>query len=52
MLDELAGKPEPKDINEVENSPDGQVYGKYRLHRTYTDQPIGVKKPPRMPAMP
>ncbi|MHB1423404.1 MAG: sugar-binding protein [Gemmataceae bacterium] len=44
MLDELAGKPEPKDINDIEYGPDGQMYGKYRLHRTYTDQPIGSQK--------
>jgi ribose transport system substrate-binding protein len=44
LLDELAGKPEPKDINEIEYSPDGQTYGKYKLHRTYTDQPIGSQK--------
>jgi ribose transport system substrate-binding protein len=44
MLDELAGKPEPKEINDIEYGPDGQMYGKYRLYRTYTDQPIGSQK--------
>ena len=44
MLDELAGKPEPKDINDIDYGPDGQMYGKYRLYRTYTDQPIGSQK--------
>ncbi|HZV07393.1 MAG TPA: sugar-binding protein [Gemmataceae bacterium] len=44
MLDELAGKPEPKDINDIEYGPDGQMYGKYRLHRTYTDQPRGSQQ--------
>jgi ribose transport system substrate-binding protein len=44
MLDELADKPEPADINEIEYGPDDKMYGKYRLHRTYTDQPIGSQK--------
>jgi ribose transport system substrate-binding protein len=44
MLDELAGNPEPKDINNFEDGKDGEMYGKYRLHRTYTDQPIGSQK--------
>jgi ribose transport system substrate-binding protein len=44
VLDELAGKPSPPNINEIENSPDGQSYGKYRLHKTYTDQPVGAQK--------
>lgn len=44
MLDELAGKPQPEDINEIDYGPDGEMYGKYRLHRTYTDQPIGSQK--------
>lgn len=44
MLDELADKPEPKDITDIDYGPDGQMYGKYRLYRTYTDQPIGTQK--------
>lgn len=44
MLDELAGDPEPKDINNIDYGKDGAIYGKYRLHRTYTDQPIGSQK--------
>ncbi len=44
MLDELSGKDEPNDINDIEYGPDGRTYGKYRLHRTYTDQPIGSQK--------
>jgi ribose transport system substrate-binding protein len=44
MLDELAGKPAPKDINDIDYGEDGAIYGKYRLHRTYTDQPIGSQK--------
>lgn len=44
LLDELAGAPEPEDINELKNGEDGKMYGKYRLHRTYTDQPIGTQK--------
>jgi len=44
VLDELADKPAPTNINEFENSPDGQMYGKYRLHGTLTDQPVGEQK--------
>jgi ribose transport system substrate-binding protein len=47
LLDELAGAPSPDDINEVVSGPDGQAYGKYRLHRTYTDQPEGEDKATR-----
>jgi ribose transport system substrate-binding protein len=43
MLDELAGKPAPADINAIESSPDGQDYGTYKLHRTYTDQAAANK---------
>src|SRR5262249_33064897 len=41
VLDELAGAPEPENINAISSSPDGQAYGKYKLHTTYTDQPEG-----------
>lgn len=41
LLDELADKPAPANVNAVTNSPDGQMYGKYKLHKTYTDQPEG-----------
>lgn len=44
VLDELADRPLPANINEIEVSQDGVTYGKYRLHRTYTDQPIGEQK--------
>jgi ribose transport system substrate-binding protein len=44
LLDELAGAPEPKDINNLVKSPDNKVYGKYKLFRTYTDQPVGYQK--------
>jgi ribose transport system substrate-binding protein len=44
LLDELAGKREPVDINDMEYSPDGRRYGKYRLHKTYTDQPVGAQR--------
>lgn len=44
LLDELAGNPEPKDVNDVKIGEDGKTYGKYRLHRLYTDQPIGTQK--------
>jgi len=43
MLDELAAKSAPGDINAIESTPDGQDYGKYKLHRTYTDQASGNK---------
>jgi ribose transport system substrate-binding protein len=41
LLDELAGTPAPADVNAVGVSPDGQNYGKYKLYKTYTDQPEG-----------
>ncbi len=44
LLDELADRPAPADVNDVKSTPDGQDYGKYRLFRTYTDQPIGYQK--------
>ncbi len=44
LLDELAGNAPPADINDIPYGPDGQTYGKFRLHRTYTDQPIGSQK--------
>lgn len=44
MLDELADKPQAENINEIDYGADGETYGKYRLHRTYTDQPIGSQK--------
>ena len=43
LLDELAGNPEPKDTNDPDYGKDGEMYGKYRLTRTYTDQAIGAK---------
>ena len=44
VLDELAGREPLADINDVTNSPDGETYGKYKLHKTLTDQPIGEQK--------
>jgi ribose transport system substrate-binding protein len=44
LLDELAGNPEPKDINEIEYGADDKDYGKYHLHDTYLDQPVGAQK--------
>src|SRR5262249_50274220 len=44
VLDELADAPEPANINKIERGADGQMYGKYFLHRTYTDQPVGEQK--------
>jgi ribose transport system substrate-binding protein len=43
MLDELAGRAQPKDINNLDYGNDGEMYGKHRLARTYTDQAIGAK---------
>ncbi|MGH7169820.1 MAG: sugar-binding protein [Gemmataceae bacterium] len=43
MLDELAGKPEAKDINHLDYGDDGEMYGRYRLARTYFDQTLGAK---------
>jgi ribose transport system substrate-binding protein len=36
-LDELAGTPAPPNINEFIPNKDGEMYGKYRLFKTYTD---------------
>ncbi len=44
MLEELADKPVPSDFDDLEYGVDDAMYGKYRLHRTYTDQPIGSQK--------
>jgi ribose transport system substrate-binding protein len=41
VLDELADKQPPPDVNAVGGSQDGQMYGRYKLHKTYTDQPEG-----------
>jgi ribose transport system substrate-binding protein len=43
MLDELADKPASADINAIESTPDGQDYGKYKVHKTYTDQAAANK---------
>lgn len=44
VLDELADKAAPADINVFESSLDKEAYGKYRLHGTFTDQPEGTQK--------
>ncbi len=44
LLDELAGNSPPADINDIQSTPDGRDYGKYRLFRTYTDQPVGYQR--------
>jgi ribose transport system substrate-binding protein len=41
LLDELAGTPAPADVNALIPSEDGKSYGKYKLHKTYLDQPEG-----------
>lgn len=38
VLDELADKPTPAGLDDIQRGPDAETYGKYRLHRTYTDQ--------------
>jgi ribose transport system substrate-binding protein len=43
-LDELADKSPPPNINEIVSTPDREMYGKYRLHGTFTDQPVGEQK--------
>jgi ribose transport system substrate-binding protein len=44
LLDELADKPSPADVNAVTPTEDGQTYGRYKLHKTYLDQPEGGKR--------
>lgn len=44
LLDELADRSAPADVNEIVSTPDGQTYGKFKLHKTYTDQPVGYQK--------
>jgi ribose transport system substrate-binding protein len=43
MLDELADRKAPADINAIESSKDGEDFGKYKLLRTFTDQADGAK---------
>lgn len=44
VLDELADAPAPPDINQFERAADSGMFGKYKLHGTFTDQPEGVQK--------
>lgn len=44
VLDELADKPIPADINQLTLGQAGQTYGKWRLFRTFTDQPQGADR--------
>jgi ribose transport system substrate-binding protein len=44
VLDELAGKAVPKNQENFLDADDGKTYGKFKLHRTYTDQPEGEQK--------
>jgi ribose transport system substrate-binding protein len=41
LLDELAGTEKPADVNAITPTEDGKTYGKYKLHKTYLDQPEG-----------
>jgi ribose transport system substrate-binding protein len=44
VLDELAGRPTPPDINQAAVTADGSQHGKFRLFKTYTDRPEGEVK--------
>lgn len=45
LLDELAGAPIPKDINVMPPATtEGGVFGKYKLYKTFLDQPEGEAK--------
>jgi ribose transport system substrate-binding protein len=44
VIDELFGRDAPKDLNDFEPTDDGKREGKYRLYKTYTDQPEGQEK--------
>jgi ribose transport system substrate-binding protein len=43
MLDELAGREPPGDINAIQSTEDGKDYGKFKLVKTFTDQADGAK---------
>jgi ribose transport system substrate-binding protein len=45
VIDELAGRTAPNDLNDFQPSPDGEDFGKYKLYKeTCTDQPEGQEK--------
>jgi ribose transport system substrate-binding protein len=45
VIDELAGRGAPPDLNDFQDTRDGETVGKYKLHkRTYTDQPEGASR--------
>ncbi len=45
VIDELADRQPPKDLSNFDPSPDGETFGKYKLHKkTLLDQPEGAKK--------
>jgi ribose transport system substrate-binding protein len=44
MLDELADKPSPADINDITVGSPGASFGKYKYYNTLTDQPVGEQK--------
>lgn len=41
VMDELSDATAPGNINDITRAEDGKAYGKYHLHKTYTDQPEG-----------
>ena len=44
VIDELAGNPVPKNQDNFLPAEDGKTYGKYKVTRTYTDQPEGEQR--------
>src|SRR5262249_50204302 len=45
VIDEVAGRDPPKNVNDFLPSKDGETFGKYTFHdRTYTDQPEGEQR--------
>jgi len=44
VIDELAGNPVPRNQDNFLPAEDGKTYGKYKVTRTYTDQPEGEQR--------
>ena len=45
VIDELAGRKPPEDLNDFEASPDGETFGNFKFYKeTLTDQPEGQEK--------
>jgi ribose transport system substrate-binding protein len=43
VIDEVLGRDAPPDVNNIKPSPDGESKGKYRVVRTYYENPVGAK---------